>query len=221
MVEALSLELLVAHRQHLVDEQDVGLHVHGDGEAETHVHAAGVVLDGVVDELGQPAELDDLLGDRGDLLAREAEDRAVERDVLPPRHVRVEAGTELDEGRHSPLRGDRALGRAVDPADHLQQGRLARSVVADEPVDGALGDLQADVAHCPEVLGIARAAADDALLDGVASVGVPQEPLADPLQVDGVAGRRTHQSSSPMSSDVRSKTVNPIQNTTKPPRAST
>ena len=43
-VEALALERLVADRQHLVDEQHVGVDVHGDREAEAHVHARGVVL---------------------------------------------------------------------------------------------------------------------------------------------------------------------------------
>lgn len=38
-VEALALERLVADGQDLVDEQDVGVGVHGDGEREPHVHA--------------------------------------------------------------------------------------------------------------------------------------------------------------------------------------
>ena len=97
VVEALALELLIAHRQHFVDQQHIGLHVHCDSEAEAHVHAAGVVLDGFVDELGKPAELDDLAGDVGDLLARQTKDRAVERDVLSTAHVGVEARAELDQ----------------------------------------------------------------------------------------------------------------------------
>ena len=38
-VDALALERLVADRQHLVDEQDVGRDVDGDGEGEPGVHA--------------------------------------------------------------------------------------------------------------------------------------------------------------------------------------
>src|SRR6266508_1651065 len=49
--QALGLEGLVAHGQHLVDQQDVGVHVHRDREAEPHVLAGRVVLDLVVDEL--------------------------------------------------------------------------------------------------------------------------------------------------------------------------
>ena len=38
-VEALELEREVADREHLVDEQHLGIGVHGDREAESHEHA--------------------------------------------------------------------------------------------------------------------------------------------------------------------------------------
>ena len=61
LVEALVRETLVADGEHLVDEEDVGIDVHGDGEAEAHVHAGRVGLDRGVDELLEPGELDDLV----------------------------------------------------------------------------------------------------------------------------------------------------------------
>ena len=45
LAQALPLELGVADGQHLVDEQDLGLEVRGDGEREPDVHAARVALD--------------------------------------------------------------------------------------------------------------------------------------------------------------------------------
>ena len=59
--EAALLELGVADREHLVDEQDLRLEVRGDGEREPHVHAARVALDRRVDELLDAGELDDLV----------------------------------------------------------------------------------------------------------------------------------------------------------------
>jgi hypothetical protein len=44
-------EALVADRQHLVDQQHVGIDVDGHGEAEAHVHAGRVGLDRRVDEV--------------------------------------------------------------------------------------------------------------------------------------------------------------------------
>src|SRR5438067_11471651 len=56
---ALLPEALVADRQHLVDDEDVGLHVLGNGEAEPRLHAGAVVLYRQVDEGGQLGEGDD------------------------------------------------------------------------------------------------------------------------------------------------------------------
>ena len=62
-VEALALERLVADREHLVDEEDVGVDVDGDREPEPHVHARRVVLHLLVDELLELGEVDDLVED--------------------------------------------------------------------------------------------------------------------------------------------------------------
>ena len=61
LLVALALESLVADREHLVDEQDVGVDVDGDREPEPDVHARGVVLDRLVDERLDPGEVDDLV----------------------------------------------------------------------------------------------------------------------------------------------------------------
>jgi hypothetical protein len=61
LVEALVREALVAHREHLVDEQHVGIDVNGHGEAEAHVHAGRVGLHRRVDEVPHLGELDDLV----------------------------------------------------------------------------------------------------------------------------------------------------------------
>ena len=90
-VEALALEALVAHGQHLVDHQDVGVDVHGHGEAEPHVHARGVELHRPVDELLELGEVDDGVEGLVDLALGHAEQRAVEVDVLPAGQVLLEA----------------------------------------------------------------------------------------------------------------------------------
>ena len=59
LLQALLLERLVPHREHLVGEEDVGVDVDGDREAEPGVHARGVVADRGVEELADVGELDD------------------------------------------------------------------------------------------------------------------------------------------------------------------
>ena len=61
LAEALLLELGVADRQHLVDDQDLRLEMRRHGEGEPHVHAARVALDRRVEELLDLGEGDDLV----------------------------------------------------------------------------------------------------------------------------------------------------------------
>ena len=59
--EAAPLELGVADREHLVDEEDLRLEMRGDREREPDVHAARVALHRRVDEPLDPGELDDVV----------------------------------------------------------------------------------------------------------------------------------------------------------------
>ena len=59
LVEALLLEGGVADGEHLVDEQDLGVHLDHHREGEAHEHARRVVLELQVDEVAQLGEVDD------------------------------------------------------------------------------------------------------------------------------------------------------------------
>ncbi len=108
LLHAATLERLVADREDLVDEQDLGFDVGGDGEPEPDGHARRVVLHRRVDELLEPGERHDVVEASGDLLARHPEDRAVQVDVLDAGQLGVEAGAELEQGGEAPVRRDRA-----------------------------------------------------------------------------------------------------------------
>ena len=125
--EALPLELGVADRQHLVDEQDLRLEVGGDREGEPHVHPARVALDRRVDELLDLGELDDLVEPRRDLASAHAEDRAVEEDVLAPGQLGVEAGADLEQAADAAAQRDAcpSVGSVMRDED-LEQRRSCR-----------------------------------------------------------------------------------------------
>ena len=95
--EALALELLVADGEHLVQQQHVDVEVRSDREAERRVHARRVRPHRHVDEPLELREGDDLVHVPPDRLALQAEDRAVEIDVLAARELGVEAGAELEQ----------------------------------------------------------------------------------------------------------------------------
>ena len=51
----------VAHAQALVDQENLGVDLGGDGEGQPHVHAAGVVLQRQVREVAKPGEFEDAI----------------------------------------------------------------------------------------------------------------------------------------------------------------
>src|SRR5690606_23625114 len=65
-------ERLVAHREHLVDEDDGLLEPRDHGEGDAHLHAAREVLVGGVDEVADLGEVDDLVEALVDLAPRHA-----------------------------------------------------------------------------------------------------------------------------------------------------
>ncbi len=127
-LQALVLERLVADREDLVREQDVGLHVDGDREAEAHVHPRRVVLDRRVDERLELREPHDAVVASPRVAVREAEQARVQVDVLGAGQIGMEADAELDQRRDAAVRRDRARRRPQDAGDDLQQRALARAV---------------------------------------------------------------------------------------------
>ncbi len=133
LAEALPLEVLVADREDLVEQEHVRLDVGRDREAEPHVHPGRVRPDRQVDEALELGERDDLVHQLADARAREAVDRAVQVDVLAAGEVLVEPRAELEQ-RGDPAAGlDPAGRRPEDPRDELEQRGLAGAVAADEP----------------------------------------------------------------------------------------
>ena len=127
--EALALEVLVADREDLVEQQHVGLQERGDREAEPHRHPARVRAHGPVDRVLDLGERDDLVEALADLGAAQALDRAVQVDVLAAAEVRVEAGAELEQ------RADAAVDAAPCPSVGLMiPASTRRSVDLPEPL---------------------------------------------------------------------------------------
>jgi hypothetical protein len=155
LVEALqttTLKLGVTHREYLVDEEDVGVHVDRHGEAETHVHAGRVVPHRCVDELLDPGEAHDLVEPRVQLPLGESEDRPVEVHVLAAGEILVEPGAQLQERGDLPSGFDRSLVGTQDLGDALEHRALARTVLTDEPERRSLGYVERHVPQRPELL---------------------------------------------------------------------
>ncbi len=183
--EALALELLVAHGEDLVQQQHVDLEMRGDRETEPHVHPRRVRAHRDVDEALQLREGDDLVHVPPDVLALEAENGAVQVDVLAARELRVEAGAELEQRADAALDGNGAGGRLDDPRDEPEQRRLPGAVAADQPDRLAGRDARRDVAQRPDVRPPRATPRDEQLLERANGLRVDAEAAAGAVDLDG------------------------------------
>ncbi len=145
LTQALLLKFSVAHRQHLIHDQYLGVEVGGDGERQAHVHTAGVALDGSVDELLHTGKVHNFIELAVDLILAHAEDGAVEKHVLAPGQLGVEAGADLQQAADAPLDLDHAAGGRGDAREDLEQRGLAGAVAPDDAQRLALLHGEGDV----------------------------------------------------------------------------
>src|SRR5215469_681063 len=130
--EAFSLEGEVPHRQHFIQQQNVGFEVSRNGKGQPYVHAGRIALDRHLDEISDPGEFHDAAQLARDLLASHAEDRAVHEHILTPREFGVKPRGDLDEGGKTSGNGDLARSRRRNPRQQLENCALACPVLTDD-----------------------------------------------------------------------------------------
>src|SRR5215467_5569174 len=99
MLKALALEVRVADRQHLIDQQDLGIEMHSHGKGQPHIHPRREVLDRCLHEIGELAEFDDRVVVPVDLAPTKAEQSPVQIYVLTTAVLGMKAGTKLQQRR--------------------------------------------------------------------------------------------------------------------------
>ena len=191
--EALGLELGVPHGQSLVNDQHVGLDAGRDGKGQSHVHAGRVRLHGPVDELANVGKSFDVGKAPGDFLSADAQDGAIEIDVLASGELGVEARAQLQQCSHATSDVDLTGSGRERAAQDLQQRALAGAVAADDtdglaPAHGEVQPLQR-----PELAEVLRRGAPhqtgqtahQQLLEQVARAVVKLEALGQARDADG------------------------------------
>src|SRR5262249_18723994 len=131
--EALTLVVLVADGEDLVEEQDVGLDVRGNRESESHEHSRRVRAYRQIDEALELGERDDLGHRLANPRAGEPVDGAVQVDVLTSAEIGMEARAQLEQRADASAGLDASRRRAEDAGQEPQQRRLPRAVSPDEP----------------------------------------------------------------------------------------
>ena len=145
-------EKSVPNGQGFVDDQDVRVHVSDHGECQAHVHAARIILDGLLDEVPDVREGGDVVESCVDFFLGEPQHRRIHVHILAAGEFGIEARSQLEQGRRPPPGMDGAGGGRQGPADQLKQGGLARSVAPDDPHRFPPAHLERYPSQSPELL---------------------------------------------------------------------
>ena len=188
--EALLLEAHVADREYLVEDEYVRAHRHRDREGEPRVHAARVGLHRLVDEPSDVGERRNFVEPLPHLPPGDAEDRAVQEDVLAARELRVEAASQLEERRHAAAHLDLAFARDLGTRDDLEERALAGPVASDDTQRLPGPDLDRHPPQRPKVRVVRLPASEESLLQPVLRLRVHLVTLADVPQRDRGNGTR-------------------------------
>ncbi len=148
--KAFFLEIYIAHRQDLVDEEDFGFEVGGYGEGQADVHAAGVVLYGRVDKFFEFGEGDDFVEFASDVALAHAEDSAGEKSVFAAAELGMETGAYFEEAADAAVDFGEAGSGAGDARKNFEERGFAGAVASDEAEDFAFVDVHRDIFEGPE-----------------------------------------------------------------------
>src|ERR1041385_2061895 len=133
--QAAMLEDRIADRQSFVDYQNVRLDAGGNGERQSHVHAARISLYRLIKEVADFGEPFDLRKERISLAPRKSEQRRIHINVFDTGEFRIEAGAQLEQGRDASLVPNVTTGRLQGSGNDLEQSGLAATVRADDADD--------------------------------------------------------------------------------------
>src|SRR5580658_6331721 len=104
------LELQVADGEHLINQQNFRFQMRGDGKRQAHLHAAAVMFERSVKKAFNFSEGDDLVKFAGDLSLPHSENCAAQVNILAPRKLRMESGSDFQEAPYTTFEVRRSLG---------------------------------------------------------------------------------------------------------------
>jgi len=224
--QALALKIRVADSQHFIHHQNLRFQMRRDRESEPQVHAAGIAFDRSVNELSDFRKIDNFIKAGQYFFAGHAQNRAVEKDILPSGQFRMKASAHFQQRAHAPAQFAIAFGRVRDARENLEQGAFTGAVAPDDAKRLSLPDVESDVLERPDgVRGFSGAPlAREALPDALHLVGdeVAQGirallrradfvALGNDFYLDGIF-RSVHQTTSAKVFSMRRKKNKPLIN---------
>src|SRR5436309_13253833 len=113
-----------------------------DGEGQAEIHAAGVVLDGSIDELVDFGECHDIVELPVDVGVFHTEDRAIEVNVFAAGKLVVKTGADFEQCADAAINVGVSGGGLGNARENLEERALTRAVAPDDPDYFALLDFE-------------------------------------------------------------------------------
>ena len=149
---ALGTECTIADREHLIEDEDIGIHKAGNGKCQTGFHTGGELLVFTHLILLKFSEIEDFLAFFDHEGLGIAQKCAAQEDVLTQCKIRVEARAEFQQSGDLAVHAVGTLGGTHDAADGFQQCGFSGTVCADDSEEIALIEGKADMVDRPEFL---------------------------------------------------------------------
>ena len=109
-------------------------------------------LDGRIDKVGEPGELQNAVEALSHVGDRNAEDRGVQEDVVPAAEFGMKAGSHFHKGHQPTGNGDIPTIRRSDAGEQFDQGRLAGTIGTNNAQRLATPNVEAHIFQCPKAL---------------------------------------------------------------------
>src|SRR5208283_732474 len=196
--EAFFLEVDVANGEDFIHQENLRLEVGGNGKGQAHIHAAGIMFYGRINEFFQLRESHVFIELARYFALAHSLNRAAQVGILSAGEFRVEPGADFEQAPDTPVNFRPARRGLRDARKNLEQSGLAGAVPADEAKNFALANLQGNILEGPEGF-LVRAAEEregrtESPRDGIAqqaagSLQATAVALADSRSLDD---RRAH-----------------------------
>src|SRR5262249_28739771 len=145
------------------------------GESEPHVHAAGVGLYRLMNELANFCKALDLRKQTFGFGARETHERAAHENIFDAGEFEIKTGAQFEQRGYPSVVPDISMGGFESGGDDLQQCGLAAAVLADDARRGSGFDFKADIPQRPKFVMPLPAPARERLFQAVAG------PIINPI----------------------------------------
>src|SRR5882724_694930 len=150
LAKAFLLKSQITDCQYLIDDQYFRFKIGFNGESQPHRHARGIVLQRRIKKLFGLSKSDDLIKLLFNFVFAHTQDRAIEKNIFTPCELRMKPSTYFQQAANASIQSHTARRGPGYARKYFQQGRLSRTVPADDADNLAGCHFKAHIPESPD-----------------------------------------------------------------------